>query len=194
MTRFRFALMLAVLAVLEPLGVAVAAPAPVVPATGGAPTTVSQDCANTVELQFLSLINTYRAQHGLTKLVLGQHLDAAAQHHALDLATRNYFSHYTLGTNASPKDRLIAHGYPAGSTYWGENIYAGYGTVNGVDQASAQAAFTWWKNSPGHNANMLNPNFRAIGIDRQYNANSTYKYYWVTDFGGLVDNLSATLC
>jgi hypothetical protein len=65
------------------------------------------------------------------------------------------------------------------NTYIGENIAAGV--------ASAQAAFDLWKNSPGHNANMLSTNFTTIGIGREYVAGSPYGWYWTTNFGGVDD-------
>jgi uncharacterized protein YkwD len=153
----------------------------------------SEYCADTPEQEFLNLINAYRAANGRGSLSLGQHIGAAAQHHSADMANRNFLSHTTPGTGEGPRERMVAHGYAANTTWWGENIYAGYGVQNGVDLGSAQAAFTWWKNSPGHNANMLNANYRIIGIDRTSNPNSQYRNYWTTDFGGVVDQ-AATLC
>jgi uncharacterized protein YkwD len=55
-----------------------------------------------------------------------------------------------------------------------ENIAYGY--------SSAQSVFDGCKNSPGHNANMLNPSFKVIGIGYAGDA-----HYWTTDFGGYVD-------
>ena len=150
-------------------------------------------CADTPEQEFLTLINNYRAANGRGTLSMGQRIGAAAQHHSADMANRNYLNHTTLGTSEGPRERMVAHGYPANTTYWGENIYAGYGVQNGVDLSSAQGAFNWWKNSPGHNANMLNPNYRVIGIDRTSNPNSQYRNYWTTDFGGVSDQ-AATRC
>ena len=150
-------------------------------------------CADSPEQEFLRLINDYRAANGRGALSLGQRIGAAAQHHSADMANRNYLSHTTQGTGEGPRERMVAHGYPANTTYWGENIYAGYGTQNGVDLASAPGAFNWWKNSPGHNANMLNANYRVIGIDRTSNPNSQYRNYWTTNFGGVADQV-ATLC
>jgi hypothetical protein len=65
------------------------------------------------------------------------------------------------------------------NTSKGENIAAGYST--------AEAVFTGWKNSPGHDANMLNTNFTVIGIGLEYVQGSPYGNYWTTDFGGYVD-------
>jgi hypothetical protein len=36
---------------------------------------------------------------------------------------------------------------------------------------------------------MLSANFRVIGIGRAYNGNSSYGWYWTTDFGGYVDQV-----
>ena len=40
-----------------------------------------------------------------------------------------------------------------------------------------------WKNSPGHNQNMLDGSWTEIGIGRAYNSGSTYGWYWTTTFG-----------
>ena len=175
MPRFRLLLLLAAFATAAPLGLAQA-------------TSVSRYCLGKPEQQFLRLINDYRASKGLGKLVAGQRIGAAAQHHSVDMARRNYFDHTTLGTDTDAKQRMITHGYPADRTSWGENIYAGYGDGDGdgLPQQSAREAFDGWKASPGHNANMLKAGFKAIGIDRAYDADATYKYYWTTDFGGSV--------
>jgi len=175
------------------LGTAAAAIAVSLPRGITRATSVESYCAGSLEQEFLKLINDYRAANGLNKLSLGQHIGAAAQHHSTDMANRNYLDHTTLGTSDGPPQRMIAHGYPANTTWWGENIYAGYGVQNGVDLSSAQAAFTWWKNSPSHNANMLGSHYVEIGVARVSNPNSTYKNYWTTDFGGVTDQ-AATLC
>jgi uncharacterized protein YkwD len=183
MDRLELLLVVVALAAAAPLGLAQA-------------TSVSQYCLGKPEQQFLRLIDDYRASKGLGKLVAGQRIGAAAQHHSVDMAKRDYFSHTTEGTTVGPKQRMINHGYPADKTSWGENIYAGYGDTDGVglQEQSAREAFNRWKNSPDHNRNMLTETFKAIGIDRAYNADATYKYYWTTDFGGLVDSQAAKLC
>jgi hypothetical protein len=64
------------------------------------------------------------------------------------------------------------------NTYKGENIAAGY--------SSAQAVFDGWKNSPGHNSNMLGANYRVMGIGYVFVAGSPYGHYWTNDFGGYI--------
>jgi hypothetical protein len=66
----------------------------------------------------------------------------------------------------------------------GENLAAG--------NSDAQSAFNQWLTACdpdasgtctyAHKMNMLNGGFKAIGIGRAYNASSTYKWYWTTDF------------
>jgi len=153
--------------------------APGVPATGTDPSfvTASGYCADAEERYFLKLINDYRAQNGRGPLRLTKTLGAAADHHSVDMASKNYFSH-TLAGGITWSQNISNHGYTY-STYKAENIAAG--------SATSTATFTQWKNSSGHRANMLNANFTAIGIGRAYGASSTYKWYWTTTFGGYQD-------
>ena len=131
----------------------------------------------TEEQKLLTLINSYRKSNGLTELQSSPMLTKAAAAHSQDMAQNNYFSH-TSKSGQSPFDRMSAAGYNY-NTYRGENIAAG--------NSSAERTFEQWKNSAPHNANMLSKNYKAIGIGLGYNNSSTYKYYWTTKFGGVVD-------
>ena len=107
-----------------------------------------------------------------TPLALNNKLTAASDKHALDMATYNYFSH-TGRDGSKPWDRMTREGY-----IWrtaGENIAAGYTT--------ARAVVDGWLKSPGHCANIMNPNFKEVGVGYATNASSTYRVYWVNDFG-----------
>jgi len=126
------------------------------------------------EQAFLTLINNYRAQNGLGTLSLNTQLNNSSEWMSGDMGANNYFSH-TDSLGRDPFQRMAAFGYNY-NTWKGENLAAGVDT--------AQAAFNLWKNSPGHNANMLNPNFKVMGIARAYTAGSTYGWYWTNDFGG----------
>lgn len=134
------------------------------------------------EQAVVNLINTYRQQNGLNPLQISTTLDAAAEWMSTDMATKNYFSH-TDSLGRDPFQRMAAFGYGY-NAYKGENIAAGYGT--------ASQTFAQWRNSAGHNQNMLNPNYKVMGIARVYNAASTYKWYWTNDFGGYVDSTATT--
>ncbi len=142
-------------------------------ATGAA---AAPACGDAEEVAFLGLINQYRAQNGLEPLAMSPTLTTAARDHSLDMGTQNYFDH--TGLNGSTfSQRIAAAGYPGGTT--AENIFAGGQT--------AQGAFESWRNSPGHNANMLNPAYKAIGIGRANVPGSDWGWYWTTTFGDVVD-------
>lgn len=150
----------------------------------GATAADAASCLSSAEQQFLSLINQYRQSKGLSALKASKALNVASYKHSLDMGTRKYFSHYTKPplpagqSGPSPWDRMRDAGYGY-NTYKGENIAAGY--------SSATSVFNGWKASSGHNKNMLNPNFKVIGIGFVYVSSSPYRYYWTTDFGGYVD-------
>ena len=134
-------------------------------------------CRDGDEWAMLSLINAYRAAHGLGALSLSQTLSDAAEYHSADMATKDYFSH-TLADGTSWSQNMTDFGYGY-QTYRAENIAAG--------NVGAEATFEQWRNSPGHNANMLSSNLTAIGIGRSTSDGSTYGTYWTTTFGGVVD-------
>ncbi|HEX2949603.1 MAG TPA: Ig-like domain-containing protein [Armatimonadota bacterium] len=134
------------------------------------------------EQAFVTLINNYRQQNGLQPLKISDKIDAAATWMSTDMAQKNYFSH-TDSLGRSPFQRMAVYGYTY-NTAMGENIAAG--------NATASATFTQWKNSAGHNANMLNSSYKVMGIARVYSASSTYGWYWTNDFGGYDDSGTTT--
>jgi len=123
---------------------------------------------------FLGLINQYRAENGLAPLAITPMLEESAQWMSEDMKSKEYFSH-TDSLGRDPFVRMSAFGYNF-NTWRGENL--AYGILSGQD------AFVLWKNSPGHNANMLKPEFVVMGIGKD-------EEYWTTDFGGYVP-LSST--
>jgi uncharacterized protein YkwD len=143
-------------------------------AQAGAATTAA--CGDAEEVAFLGLINDYRAANGLAPLAMSPTLTSAARGHSQDMATNNYFDHVGLD-GSTFSQRIAAAGYPGGTT--AENIFAG--------DERATGAMESWKNSPPHNANMLDPAYKAIGIGRAFDANSQFGWYWTTTFGDQVD-------
>ena len=100
-------------------------------------------------------------------------LAQAAAGHSLDMATMNFIAH--VGSGGSTLDaRVAATGYA-----WqrlGENIVAGSANID-VD-----AAFTIWLSSDSHCANLMNPNFDAVGMACVPGSpNATHKSYWTMD-------------
>lgn len=125
------------------------------------------------ELAFLGIINTYRADRGLHVLTISVNLNREAGWMARDMAANRYFGHYdSLGRH--PWVRSVDCGYPIPA---GENLAAGW------RQGGAQAAFDLFRSSPTHNTNMLQREYRQIGIARIWDERSPYGWYWATEFG-----------
>jgi uncharacterized protein YkwD len=106
----------------------------------------------TAEQEMFKLVNTERAKAGLHLLAFDDQLREVGRGHSQDMFLRGYFSHYTP-EGLSPFDRMNQ----AGITY----IYAG---ENLALAPSTSLAMQGRMNSPGHRANILNPNFGKIGI------------------------------
>jgi uncharacterized protein (TIGR03437 family) len=138
---------------------------------------VAQTTLDAEEQAFLKLINDYRAANGRGALQASIALTNGAKWMSADMAAKNYFSH-TDSSGRDPFTRMRSFGYNY-NTWMGENIAAGF--------SDAGNTFNQWKNSAGHNENMLNPNYKVIGIGRVANTSGYYRHYWTTDFGGVVD-------
>jgi uncharacterized protein YkwD len=135
------------------------------------------------ELAFFEQINGYRQDNGLQPLTLSDRLTRASAWKSQHMAEENYFAHDDTPINRTWVERIRDCGYTY-NTWLGENIAAG--------NQGASATFNQWRNSPGHNANMLNADFNAIGIGRAYDSTSTYGWYWTTNFGGYSDGAPPT--
>ena len=98
-------------------------------------------------------------------------LTTAGAAHAQDMSANNFFDH--TGSNGStPGQRVTAAGYTWQTT--GENIAAGY--------ASVEAVVDGWIGSPGHCANLLNPQFTQVGVACvPGGSNTTYTSYWAME-------------
>jgi uncharacterized protein YkwD len=112
-----------------------------------------------------SMISGYRANNGLPAVTLDPELTRLAQAQADVMAKRDKLDH-----NAGKPftARLKASGYDAKSA--AENISAGYHTL--------AEAFSGWRDSPPHRANMLLKGATRIGIAAVYTPSSKYKVYW----------------
>jgi uncharacterized protein YkwD len=97
-------------------------------------------------------------------------LGKAAQAHATDMATSNYFSHTGLN-GSSPGDRISAAGYHWRA--WSENIAAG--------QATTTAVVNGWFGSTGHCQNFMSRTVTQVGFGMVQNPSSTYRIYWVAN-------------
>ena len=104
------------------------------------------------EQEMFRLVNTERTKAGLELLAFDNQLREVARNHSTDMFKRGYFSHYTPD-GVSPFDRMNNEDI--------EYIYAG---ENLALAPSTQLAMQGLMNSPGHRANILNPNFKKIGV------------------------------
>ena len=107
-----------------------------------------------------ALISQYRAAHGLPPVAVDGKLNRAAEFQARAVAQAGSLSH---GEFAS---RMASFGIRGAAA---ENLSAG---THSVDDAVAR-----WRVSPAHNANLLMPEARHIGLARA-DAPSRYGRYW----------------
>lgn len=104
------------------------------------------------EQQMFQMVNEQRVKNGLQPLTFDNALRDVARTHSQDMLARGYFSHYTP-EGESPFDRMTKAGITF--SYAGENLALA---------PSAQLAMEGLMNSPGHRENILNPNFKKVGI------------------------------
>jgi uncharacterized protein YkwD len=134
--------------------------------------------ANALELEMLDLINAERTQRGLGELQLNTVLNRAAEDHSDWMLDTNTFSHTGIG-GSNPGDRMDDAGFVfSGSWRWAENV--GWQSARGAagysdDVAQVHAALM---NSPGHRANLLNPNLELIGIGIEIGTFTTQSGDW----------------
>lgn len=128
--------------------------------------------------QMLSSLNTMRSDKGLKPLKLCNSLSKAAQDFAKEMATQNFYAHEGLD-GSTPGQRIQSAGYKwqssRSSAGIAENIAAGQGSVLEVMKD--------WKNSTGHFKNMTGSKFVHVGFGMSGSVKSTYKKYWVQNFG-----------
>lgn len=104
------------------------------------------------EEELLALVNAERARAGLRPLALDPALVPVARAHAAEMFTLGYFAHESPVTG-DPFDRMAAAGL--GYVVAGENLaYA----------PDVPTVHRGLMNSPGHRANILNPDFGRLGI------------------------------
>ncbi|MDX2287662.1 MAG: CAP domain-containing protein [Hyphomicrobiaceae bacterium] len=120
----------------------------------------------------LALVNQYRADSGLKPLKLSAELTAAAKAHSRDLAKWDRISHY--GSDGSnPWDRVKRTGYKARLA--AENV--------GTGQASFDEVLRGWKDSAGHNKNLLLADAREAGLALVRDDKTEFKTFWTLVLG-----------
>jgi len=111
------------------------------------------------------MISGYRHNNGLGPVTLDPNLMRLAGEQSRAMAQRD-----KLDQNAarSFNERIAGAGFPPKSAV--ENVGAGYHTL--------AEAFSGWRDSPPHRANLLNPTVTRMGIAAVYAPNSKYKVFW----------------
>jgi uncharacterized protein YkwD len=112
-----------------------------------------------------SLISLYRQNNGLGAVMVDPDLMKIAEAQSQSMAGRNKLDHDVKGPL---EKRLGASGYPAKLAV--ENVSAGYHTL--------AEAFSGWRDSPPHKANMLTNGVTKLGIAATYAPNTKYKVFW----------------
>lgn len=115
-----------------------------------------------VEQLIFHFTNEERRQHGLRALERDDGLREIARMHTDDMLRRRYFSHVSPG-GASAKERL-APIYTGSASRAGENIWGAQGLDFSDSRRLARLAVDGWMASPGHRANILNPDFTHLGV------------------------------
>jgi uncharacterized protein YkwD len=113
------------------------------------------------------IINQYRKDKGLKPLKLNAELTAAAKAHSRDLAKWDRISHY--GSDGSnPWDRVKRAGFKARLA--AENV--------GTGQVDFNEVMRGWKESPGHNKNLLLSDATHMGIALVQDPKTEFKSFW----------------
>ncbi len=125
-------------------------------------------------LKFHKLINAYRHKNRLTDLKWDESLWLTCRNHDIWMNDNGELSHDELKgtkhfTGVEPGDRYNYVTAGKGNYDWsGENALYNHDkegrTVTEISSNIAKAAFEQWKNSPGHNENMLGKSHTAHGV------------------------------
>jgi hypothetical protein len=115
-----------------------------------------------------AMISQYRREHGLPAVKTDPKLTAIAERQARAMAKSGIMDHDVDGSFGS---RIAGASLAAGA----ENIAAGTRTWNDT--------LRLWKESPGHNRNLLTPGADIVGVAVAHNDSTTHKVYWAMVIG-----------
>ena len=118
-----------------------------------------------------SMISGYRSNNGLGPVVVDPDLMRLAGEQARAMAARDKMDH-DVGRPFHERMRKAG----VGGSVAVENVGAGYHTL--------AEAFSGWRDSPPHRANMLNRGVTRMGIATAYAPASKYKVFWALILAG----------
>lgn len=124
--------------------------------------------ATSAQAAVLALVNQERSKVGCSPVTTSAPLTALAQNFSEDMAARGFFDH-TDPDGSTPWDRAAKAGIQG---LGGENIARG--------QADAKAVMAAWMNSDGHRANILNCDYKTLGVGMHAGSGGPW---WTQDFG-----------
>lgn len=116
--------------------------------TSNGPVTITGHFDIDRENQILAELNAHRAANGLAPVAMTDDLRETARIRSVEIAYM--FSH------SRPDGSRCFTAFPSNYAARAENIAAG--------SSSASTIMELWRNSNGHNANMLNPDYTHVGI------------------------------
>nr|WP_235978386.1 CAP domain-containing protein [Streptomyces lycii] len=120
------------------------------------------------ESEVVALVNEERRKAGCSPVTADSELADLAQSFSEDMAGREFFSH-TDPDGTTPWDRAEEHGI---SDLGGENIARG--------QSGPESVMEAWMASPGHRANILNCDYKTLGVGAHFADGGPW---WTQDFG-----------
>lgn len=91
--------------------------------------------------------------------------------YACEMIEGNYFEHTDPVTGSTVGSRALQANYYFKKV--GENLAGGF--------TSPEETMTQWMDSPGHRANILDPDFIEMGASVR--TGGSYRWYWVQEFG-----------
>lgn len=166
-------------------------------------TNTSQDSVSREEYTVVALINAYRREHGLAELQIGKSLSLVAGRKALDRyenvttyppgnsgenAAHGWSDQPYDGNNPGTRDAIYGGARKFGIDY---DVAGEVTTANILDLTSfrispairGDVAVERWKNSPSHDALLLNPDFAQIGVGIHGGVAYAVFSYWPDPLG-----------
>ena|SRR6266550_1058618 len=134
-------------------------------------TDASATCAGPIE-KMICYHEQVRRRHGLGPLRRSAALDRSARLKGDRILRCRVFAHQPCGDSFIRTFRLAGYLPWQGGWIIGENLASGFLTPWG--------AFEGFMHSPHHRENILNPEFRQIGV---YESSSPWGPLWVVEFG-----------
>jgi uncharacterized protein YkwD len=134
------------------------------------------------EKEVLQLVNKERKKRKLKALLWNKQLAYSARYHAKDMATDNYFDHYTMDKLPNGKHKKICDVFERMDKFSEARIYSCAENIAAGNKTPKQVMKSWMS-SRIHRANILDKETKYIGIGYIEMKGSYYGEYWVQCFG-----------